>query len=49
MSDLTDQLNVRIKDEKEYMENEVTKGHDRMAALEEMIRQEREDRVASLE
>jgi hypothetical protein len=49
MADLTDELNTRVKEETDYMEAERVRGHDRMAHLENMLRQEREDRISSLE
>lgn len=49
MTDLTNQLNNRIQEETEYMSNEVTRGHNRMAMLEEMLKKERDDRIESLE
>lgn len=49
MADLTDELNTRVKEETDYMEAERVRGHDRMAHLEDMLRQEREDRISSLE
>ncbi len=49
MADLISQLNQRIKEETEYMEAERVRGHDRMQHLEDLVRQEREDRIASLE
>ena len=49
MTELTNELNQQIKDEEEYMTNEVTRAHDRMAILEEMLKKEREDRIESLD
>lgn len=49
MADLTDELNTRVKEETDYMEAERVRGHDRMSHLEDMLRQEREDRISSLE
>lgn len=49
MGDLNDELNRRVKEETDYMESERVRGHDRMAALEEMVRKERDDRIESLE
>ena len=49
LGELTEQLNTRVKEETDYMEAERVRGHDRMAALENMVRQEREDRINSLE
>ena len=49
MADLTDELNTRVKEETDYMEAERVRGQDRMAHLEDMLRQEREDRISSLE
>jgi len=49
MADLTDELNTRVKEETDYMEAERVRGHDRMAHLEHMLKQEREDRIESLE
>jgi len=42
-------LNLRIKEETEYMESERVRGHDRMAYIEELVKKEREDRVESLD
>ena len=49
LADLTDELNTRVKEETDYMEAERVRGHDRMAHLENMVRQERDDRRESLE
>ena len=38
LADLTDELNTRVKEETDYMEAERVRGHDRMAALEGMVR-----------
>jgi hypothetical protein len=48
LAELTDQLNNRVREETEYMEDERVKAHDRMAALEAMVSKEREDRIESL-
>lgn len=48
LAELTDQLNLRVKEETDYMEAERVRGHDRMAALEAMVSKEREDRIESL-
>ena len=49
LADLTEQLNTRVREETEYMEAERVRGHDRMQHLENMVKQEREDRIQSLE
>ena len=49
MAQLTEELNTRVKEETDYMEAERVRGNDRMAHLENMVRQEREDRIESLE
>ena len=49
MNQLAGELNIRIEEETEYMEQERVKAHDRMAYIEELVRKEREDRVESLE
>lgn len=49
LEDLTGELNTRVREETDYMESERVRGHDRMAALENMVRKEREDRIESLE
>lgn len=49
MQDLTNELNQRIKEEEEYQQNEIKKGHDRMKFIEDLVTSEREDRVKSLE
>ena len=46
---MTDELNKRLKEEREYMDQEIEKGHNRMGNLEDMVTKEREDRVESLE
>lgn len=38
MTELSNLLNQRIAEEKEYMTNECKRGHDRMAMLEDMLR-----------
>ncbi len=49
LADLTATLNTRVKEETDYMEAERVRGHDRMLALENMVKKEREDRIDSLE
>ena len=49
LQDMTDLLNFRVKEETDYMEAERVRGHDRMQHLENLVRQEREDRIQSLE
>ena len=49
MQELSDQLNKRLKEEKEYMESEIERGHNRMQNLEEMVNKERENRIESLD
>ena len=46
---MTDLLNLRVKEETDYMEAERVRGHDRMQHLENLVKQEREDRIQSLE
>jgi hypothetical protein len=49
LQELTDLLNLRVKEETDYMEAERVRGHDRMQHLENLVKQEREDRIQSLE
>ena len=49
MSDLTDALNKKVKEETDYMEAERVRGHDRMQFLEDLVKKERDDRIQSLE
>lgn len=49
LQDVTDELNTRVKEETDYMEAERVRGHDRMQALEDLVKKEREDRIESLE
>jgi hypothetical protein len=49
LQDMTDLLNLRVKEETDYMEAERVRGHDRMQHLENLVKQEREDRIQSLE
>ena len=49
MLELSDQLNLRIREEEDYMESERVRAHDRLAYLEEMLSKERSDRTESLD
>lgn len=49
MLELSDQLNLRIREEEDYMESERVRAHDRLAHLENMLAKEREDRIESLD
>jgi hypothetical protein len=49
IQEMTDLLNFRVKEETDYMESERVRAHDRMQNLENLVKQEREDRIQSLE
>ena len=48
MTDLHNELDNKFTTEQEYQTSEYKRGHDRMQMLEDMLAQEREDRIKSL-
>ena len=48
MAQLTEELTNKFNDETEYQHSEIKRGNDRLQDLENMVKQERDDRVESL-
>ena len=49
MDDLRDELQTKFSEETTYQHNEIKRGNDRMQMLEDLLSQERSDRIESLD